>query len=337
MKIFKRILIACLAVVTVIGVVIPLNAAVKKSYYDVNGDDIVNVKDMIYIKKYMNPSSSDLKKEAADINNDGLINNKDIEAVKGNLGREYGEGLSVMSFNVWVGTRSDARNQRVIQMIKNYMPDTIGMQEIDPTWLGVLDAGIGSTYARVGEGRDGGSKGEHNPIYYNKEKFNLLGSGTYWLSDTPNVVSKHPSSSLNRIYTYAILQRKTDKAVVMHINTHFDHISEPARVSQAKLLGQFIEKYNDMYPIVVTGDFNTKYGSDTYKSLLHYGICNTVNLVDGAVNTATFTNYGKANDIIDFIFSNGSVRPTYYKVCTEKINGDFPSDHHPILVKYRLK
>ncbi len=337
MKTFKKAFVLCMSVVLLVGaVVFPLSAAVQKNYYDANGDGAVNSKDVIFIKKQMVSGSSE-KKEAADINSDGKVNENDVTAVVDNFGKKYGEEMSVMSFNVWVGTRSAERNARVVQMVKNYMPDTVGMQEVDTTWLGVIDAGIGDTYARVGEGRDGGTKGEYNPIYYNKNKFNLLGSGTRWLSETPNVVSKHPSSSLNRIYTYAILQRKSDKAVIMHINTHFDHISEAARVSQAKLLGQFIDQQSEMYPIVVTGDFNTDYGSDTYSSLLHYGICNTANIVNGAVQTATFTNYGRDSRIIDFIFSSGAVKPTYFKVCNEAINGNFPSDHHPVFVKFKLK
>jgi hypothetical protein len=109
--------------------------------------------------------------------------------------------LKAMSFNVWVSGKTEERNERVISMVVNYLPDTVGFQEVDPKWLTTLKAGLSELYAYVGEGRNGGNNGEYNPIFYKKDIFNLIDSGTKWLSDTPDRVSKYDESSLNRIYT----------------------------------------------------------------------------------------------------------------------------------------
>ena len=81
-----------------------------------------------------------------------------------------------------------------------------------------LNGNLGELYASVGQGRDGGVDGEYSAIFYNKTKFSVLESGTKWLSDTPDKVSKVPESSLNRIFTYALLQRSTDNMKIMFAN-----------------------------------------------------------------------------------------------------------------------
>ena len=245
--------------------------------------------------------------------------------------------LKAMSFNVWVSGKTAERNERVLTMCMKYLPDTIGFQEVDPVWLATLNAGLKDQYAFVGEGRNGGASGEYNPIFYKKEVFNLIDSGTRWLSDTPNVVSKVEESSLNRIYTFALLERKSDGKRIMVVNTHFDHKSAEAREKQAAILVAYLQTITD-YPIVLTGDFNCDSSSKAYSTLMSSGIANSSNIADKKINNvATFTNYGTSSKIIDFVFvSPKTIGATTYQVCNEEINGDFPSDHHPVLIEYTL-
>jgi len=245
--------------------------------------------------------------------------------------------LTAMSFNVWVSGKSVERNERVLTMVRNYSPDTVGFQEVDPVWLATLREGLKDQYAYVGEGRNGGNSGEYNPIFYKKDIFNLIDSGTKWLSDTPDTVSKYEESSLPRIYTYALLERKSDGERIMVVNTHFDHTSATAREKQAKVLVNYLKTITD-YPIVLTGDFNCDSNSSAYSAILKGGVSNSNDIADKRENnTATFTNFGSSNKIIDFVFvSPRNVAVTYYKVCNEEINGDFPSDHHPVLIKYAI-
>lgn len=245
--------------------------------------------------------------------------------------------LTAMSFNVWVSGKTAERNERVLTMVRNYFPDTVGFQEVDPTWLSVLREGLKDQYAYVGEGRNGGNSGEYNPIFYKKDIFNLIDSGTKWLSNTPNVVSKVEESSLNRIYTYALLERKSDGKRIMIVNTHFDHTSAEAREQQAKILVKYLETITD-YPVVLTGDFNCTSSASAFSTILGSGVSNANDIADKRENNAaTFTNYGSSNKIIDFVFvTPKSIAVTFYKVCNEMINGDFPSDHHPVLIEYAL-
>lgn len=245
--------------------------------------------------------------------------------------------LKAMSFNVWVSGKTVERNERVVSMVLKYLPDTVGFQEVDPVWLATLNAGLKDQYAWVGEGRNGGASGEYNPIFYKKEVFNLIDSGTRWLSETPNKVSKVEESSLNRIYTYALLERKSDGKRIMVVNTHFDHTSAAAREKQAEVLIAYLKTITE-YPIVLTGDFNCDANSKAYSTVISSGVVNSSDVADKRINkSATFTNYGASNKIIDFAFvSPKGLAVTTYRVCDEMINGDYPSDHHPVLIEYTL-
>ena len=73
----------------------------------------------------------------------------------------------------------------------------------------MLDS-ILTDYASAGAGRDDGAKaGEMNPVFYKKDKFDLVRTITFWLSDTPEVPgSKGWGASLPRIVTWMELVKK---------------------------------------------------------------------------------------------------------------------------------
>lgn len=243
--------------------------------------------------------------------------------------------LTAMSFNVLVSKMENPRIERVFQMIRNYLPDTFGVQEASPQWMKLLDGEFNEMYGFVGEGRDGGNSGEYSAIFYNKTKFAVLDSGTKWLSATPDKVSKVPESSLNRIFTYALMERLSDGMEIMIVNTHFEHTSDEARDRQAEVLRDFLLEYTDDYPLVLTGDFNTTYSSNAFAIVEEGGVTDSMTISAETEPGATFTNFGSANSIIDFIFvTEDTITVNDYRVCNEKIDGDFPSDHHPVIIEY---
>ncbi len=245
--------------------------------------------------------------------------------------------LTAMSFNVWVSQMEAPRIARVLKMIGNYLPDTFGVQEATHSWIKQIDGEFGDMYGYVGEGRDGGSSGEYSAIFYNKSKFEVLESGTKWLSDTPDVVSKVAESSLNRVFTYALLKRLSDGMEIMVVNTHFEHTSDAARDRQAAVLRDFLIGYTDKYPLILTGDFNTTQGSDAFRIVTDGGVTDSMSISAETEPGATFTSFGSASSIIDFIFvTEETVSVNSYRVCNEKIDGDFPSDHHPVFIEYVL-
>ena len=174
--------------------------------------------------------------------------------------------LKVMSFNVQTenGTQVDfdLRAEMLRDLMDQLQPDSIGMQEVTTGWIYRMDTfAFNASYAGVGEGRTPG--GEASSIYYRKDKFELVGSGTFWLSETPDKSgSALPNANYPRICTWAHLRDKATGFEYIHLNTHLDHNGNNSssdgksiRTSQVRVLLEYIQKLPDV-PMVLTGDFN---------------------------------------------------------------------------------
>ncbi len=176
----------------------------------------------------------------------------------------------IMTFNIRTETKVDGRNnwelryQPVAEFVNKSKSDIVGMQEVQQRQLTDLCSMMGD-YSYVGVARDDGKqKGEYNPIFYRKERFNLLRSGTFWLSPTPSEPSYGWGAACRRIATWAILQEKTTMKSIIVLNTHLDHISEEARANGAALIKERLSRMNNELPVVVTGDMNSDDKSTAY-------------------------------------------------------------------------
>lgn len=244
--------------------------------------------------------------------------------------------ITSMSFNVYVGTPPPQREINVLQTILKYEPDTLGVQEASPSWMEFFEKNLSRIYNYVGEGRDGLNNGEYSAIFYKKDRFELIESGTKWLSDTPDVVSKFPESCLFRIFTYAILAEKASGIEFLVINTHLDHIGPAPRNRQVPVILDFIKNYPS-YPVVFTGDLNDDPNSEIYK-VISAQLTSSAELVPNADKIHTFHNYGAADVTLDYIFvTPENINVSDYRVITDEANGVLPSDHYPVLIEYKIE
>ncbi|MBR2370913.1 MAG: endonuclease/exonuclease/phosphatase family protein [Clostridia bacterium] len=250
-------------------------------------------------------------------------------------GNEDNSVLRVMSFNILTTAPDDARRNRVKSAILLNTPAIVGLQEASPYWMSLLRTDLSSVYSCVGVGRDGGDMGEYNPIFYRHDIYNLLDSGTKWLSDTPDTVSRYEESSYNRIFTYAFLEDKITKDKFLFINTHLEHTNNEARVRQTKVLLQFVSEYISEYKIIITGDFNCQPIAEPYKMITTSGFSSSAEIAISTDSSGTFVGGSK---VIDHIFiSNDDAIVFSYDVLTEKIDGEDASDHYPIIADLMWK
>ena len=240
--------------------------------------------------------------------------------------------LTSMSFNLLVSNITTERKARVVSMIEKYMPDTFGVQEASETWISTLEKELGDVYDNVGTGRDKNGTGERSSVFYKKDKFTLRDSGTKWMSSTPDVVSRVEGSLCNRVFSYALLECKSDGKQFMHINVHTDHTNdENVRLEQVKVLMAFVQLHSDK-AILISGDFNSKKGNSSIEHVMKF-VEDSAELAIATDTSPTFR-----DSIIDFIFvTEGDFTVYEYGVDMSKINGDYPSDHYPIFIKYNLK
>ncbi len=140
------------------------------------------------------------------------------------------EAFKIASYNIRMQTEWDkgernwsVRLPLVVKTIEQNGFDLMGLQEVTPGQLVDLDASL-TGWARVGECREGGGKGEASPIYYKTARFELLSTETFALSETPAVLgSRSWETACPRICTWAKLRDKLTGKTFRYYNTHLDH------------------------------------------------------------------------------------------------------------------
>lgn len=249
---------------------------------------------------------------------------------------EKNEGtVRIISFNVRCADDPygsvENRSKLIVSALKQYQPDSFGVQEATEKWLRILSEELGDEYDLVTQFRDGKKNSEASAVFYLKDKYSLKDSGTIWLSDTPDeFASKYSLSFCPRIATWAVLENKETGEAYTHINTHLDHVLESVRVQQVKVLEAKINELKTLgYPLVCTGDFNTKEGADAYTEM---STClkDTKYLAKESDDGATYINYGLnpfEKKPIDFIFVSDGIEVDRYKIIDEKIADMYLSDH----------
>lgn len=261
----------------------------------------------------------------------------------------HAQDLSLMTYNIRYATVNDGENQWekrkefVSEQILFYAPDVFGIQEGLAQQVSYLDESL-VNYSFVGVGRDDGKeKGEYCAIFYNKEKYQLLAEQTFWLSDTPEKISKGWDAALERICTYAFFTDKTTGNNFWVFNTHFDHIGELAREKSAELIVQKVEEVNkDRFPVFILGDFNLNEKSKAIRYLSsHFNDSRQVSMAKPFGPFGTFTGFEfhePVKDRIDYIFcSKELVKVEKYGVLTDSKNERYASDHFPVLIKAEIK
>ncbi len=243
------------------------------------------------------------------------------------------ETVRIMSYNVRYGEYED-RFRIVPQLIGDNMPDSVGIQECTYQWYLTLKAFL-PEYEFIGVGRDTGDKskdcGEMSAVLYRKDKYKLIDSGTFWVSETPDEVSFGWDAVCRRICTWVILENKKTGERYAHVNTHLDHEGELARVNGSKMVSEFALSFS--MPTVLTGDFNLKKNTDLYNGIIATGLRDTQDMAEISEYGKTFHAYngGKEGDPIDFIFVNDRINTVFkYKIVRTKYGGKYSSDHYPI-------
>ena len=186
-----------------------------------------------------------------------------------------GETVKLMTFNLRYDTTShpcmstEVRGAHMMEIIQKYMPDSVGFNEATNDWMNYLRSSMKEyNYESVGVGRDSGTTGstltgvknEHTPVFYRADKFDLVDSGNFWLSVTPDMpVTVSWNSARKRICTYAILRNKVSGETYAHFSTHLDHVSVEAQYNGVMVIEshirEIVQKYGDI-GIVLSGDFN---------------------------------------------------------------------------------
>lgn len=253
--------------------------------------------------------------------------------------------LNIMSFNIRMDTPSDSlnswsyRKDVAAKVIRQNNIDLFGTQEVLAHQLKDLKERL-PEYTSVGVGReDGKEAGEYSAIFYKTDRFEALKSGTFWLSETPEVAgSKGWDGACERVATWAVLKEKESGKKLFFINTHLDHVGKVARQEGVTLMMERAKEYGKGLPVIITGDFNANPDSPVIAHVLESGEFYDSYQLSATPKgaTGTFHGYGRIpverRNRIDYVFITEPLKVTSYEALPEKLDGTFVSDHVPVVV-----
>jgi endonuclease/exonuclease/phosphatase family metal-dependent hydrolase len=254
--------------------------------------------------------------------------------------------LRVMSYNIRYDNPADGpnawsnRKEFLAEQITTTNPDILGIQESLPSqvdWLATALKG----YGKAGIGRDENGTGESVTVFFRMEKFEMTESRTFWLSETPNEMSKGWDAAIRRICTYVRLRDRKTGQILLVLNTHFDHVGPLSRRNSAELLCKKIsELNNDKHPVILLGDFNATQDSSPIEVLKNdlvearLAAANVNRPQQGSYNG--FDTSKPAENLIDHIFVSQEIKVERYAMLVETRNNRYPSDHFPVVAELVL-
>ncbi len=258
------------------------------------------------------------------------------------------QSLKLMTYNIRLDLASDNENawpnrkEYLCSQITFYEPDVFGIQEALPHQVTDI-ASLLPKYSHVGIGRDGEGKGESSNIFFKKDRFEVLQESTFWLSETPDKISKGWDAALNRVCTYALFKDNKTKQTFWVFNTHLDHIGELARTNSIILILEKINTLNTKnYPVFLIGDFNSEPIEEriiTLKSQMNDSREISEEKPFGSSGTFNAFKHNEAvTKRIDYIFlSKGNkVRVRKYAVLSDSKDLKYPSDHLPVYAELQF-
>lgn len=261
--------------------------------------------------------------------------------------------LKVMTLNIRYDNPDDSlyawpkRTKIIFNFLKNEKPDLLGMQEVLPRQYEFLDSVL-TDYSSVGVGRTNGAKeGEMNPVFFRKDRFELIRTRTFWLSDSSEVAgSKAWGADLPRIVTWTELSEKTTHEHFYFFNTHFAHDSDSARIMSSELLLNKVDSIASGFPFVITGNLNMLISDIGYEILT--GPYESVPLLSDTYAVSekrpvgpayTFNGFSenKKAGRIDYIFVRNEMKVLDHRTFIKKEHGIYISDHWPVMATVSLK
>ncbi len=267
-----------------------------------------------------------------------------------------------MSFNVRGSFRDAGRknawpNRAALNVatIKRHAPTLVGLQECQRGNLAAYRKNLPHYEHLKGPRYGNVPPYDFNATLFDPGHLELLESGGFWLSETPQRPSRSWETRVTRSANWALFRLGETGLPLLHLNTHLDHKSPPARRKGSSLIvrevDELLQRYGPEIPVIVTGDFNCRPGTLTYGNFTDGGFLDTY-LAAGnsdAERANTFhafegieyrdPNPKRGPKRIDWILLKdpaGRLRVLSHEILRDPDEhpGPYPSDHYPILAEF---
>jgi endonuclease/exonuclease/phosphatase family metal-dependent hydrolase len=265
-----------------------------------------------------------------------------------------GTELRVMSYNVRLSAAADGddawpkRTELFFAPLAAFAPDLVGFQEVLADQHDAIIARLGELAFSGVARNDGKRSGEWSLVGYRRARFELLDSGTFWLSETPEVAgSKSWDAAITRICSWARLRDRASGRDFVFANTHFDHRGTVARLESAKLLSARLPQLAAGGPAILVGDFNINEDTPAYAEFVRPAAPGAIRWTDAyralhparSPDEASFHGFKGTvkGSRIDFVFHTAHFAARRAAIDRMSRDGRYPSDHYPVTAVLTLR
>lgn len=255
--------------------------------------------------------------------------------------------IHVMTFNLRGSFIPDGVNSwpnrapLAVGLLRRESPDLIGFQEAQQGNLDVLTSSLPEYRMVEGPPYNNRDPFAHNAVYWVPRRMEKVESGGFWLSRTPDCHSGDWDTDCIRSAVWNRFRLLPEGTEFIHLNTHLDHISAPARREGTMLILEKLRPFIlEGLPLLLTGDFNANPGSDPHRLFLEGGFEDLFDHAGGVEEDEAFTFHGftggriPGEERIDWILARPGRglewRVRHHRVLTEADPPVYPSDHYPV-------
>jgi len=236
----------------------------------------------------------------------------------------YGSASETLEENNWVN-----RKTAYCTMVNTMQPVLMGVQECQGNQRTDILAGCPG-YECIGRSRDNNANGEQVGIFYRPDLVVIKDWGTFWLTETPDQVSKHPAAGHYRCATWAKVMHIQTGSEFYYINTHLDLTD--VRGFEVDVIMSFVGSKCGNSPVVMSADWNTT-DDDPIFDEMYRTFLNARNTAVTGDAYGTFNGFTNANSStrIDHIFYRGFSSCARFITVRQAWEGHkFISDHYPV-------
>ena len=256
------------------------------------------------------------------------------------------------------------RKQAALKMIETNYPTLIGLQECSWTIREDIlkaDSRLKAIGNSVNNEESGYTKTSSNSIIYRSDIYQVVKSGQFWFSKTPDEVSDVWTAGYEpkpRVCTWAKFRVLASGKEFYHYNIHLhngsaynplsDSYIGDSRTKSLELLFKRIKAENTQgLPVIITGDHNegddstnatSDLGSDVYRAYQNSGYTSARWLAADTDKERTLNSWGtSAKSVLDHIYVNSACNVSRFYVDRKAYEGvTYVSDHYPVFCEFTL-
>ena len=283
--------------------------------------------------------------ENSDPGNDDTEGNGEDDPKEDTM-EQYENQVKVMSYNIYYKDMEN-RAANIWDLVLKNDPDVLLLQEVSLDWVPFVQEFLAdSDYSYYGYGRYGGEMSEADlktgeqfvPVLWKTSKYDLVDSGHFWLSSTPEVYSAAWTdgviSNYPRCQNWVILKDKETGGELLVMPVHTDPESSAVRTNSSKLIVEKAAELAAGRPVVMGGDWNMGITEYAYEVITDSGYRNARFVAAVTTDKGSYNSWGsRAEDdylLIDHIFISENMGAASYEVLDDLYDGEHASDHCPI-------